>query len=182
MINIIDINAICDELGTAPPKVVAYANCTAIIIRNGDGEKVLIVADEGMSRESVKHRIAAAFKVKAENLPSDAKIEGVLSVGETKAIPAVLIRESTAEELETHAKASHKHETTHMLPAAPKPDPVGAPLSDEDAAHVVEVLKRGLYEDGSVPAQETPAIFKPDPVTPAKEIRAHQEAKKPHNK
>ena len=101
MINVIEINKICDELGTAPPKVVEYANCSAIIIRNGDGLKVLIVADEGMSRESVKHRIAAAFKVKAENLASEDKV---------------------------------------------------AKLAD------------------------------PDPVTPAKEIREHQEAKKPHNK
>ena len=74
MISIIDINAICDELGTNPPKVVEYANCSAIIIRNGDGVKVLIVAEEGMSRESVKHRIAAAFKVKAENIASADKV------------------------------------------------------------------------------------------------------------
>ena len=80
MISIIDINAICDELGTNPPKVVEYANCSAIIIRNGDGVKVLIVAEEGMSRESVKHRIAAAFKVKAENLASDGKLADRKSV------------------------------------------------------------------------------------------------------
>ena len=101
MIGIIDINVICDELGTNPPKVVEYANCSAIIIRNGDGVKVLIVAEEGMSRESVKHRIASAFKIKPENIASQDKV----------------------------AK-----------------------------------------------------LAEPDPVTPAKDIRAHQEAKKPHNK
>ena len=101
MISIIDINAICDELGTNPPKVVEYANCSAIIIRNGDGVKVLIVAEEGMSRESVKHRIAAAFKIKPENIAS---------------------------------------------------------------------------------ADKVAKLIEPEPATPAKEIRAHQEAKKPHNK
>ena len=115
MINVIEINAICDELGTQPPKVVQYANCTAIIIRNGDGEKVLIVADEGMSRESVKHKIAAAFKVKAENLPSPDK--------------------------------------------------------------VAEIYKSDEVDDK--PALEPK---KPEPITPAKDIREHQEAKKPHNK
>ena len=126
MIGIIDINAICDELGTNPPKVVEYANCSAIIIRNGDGVKVLIVAEEGMSRESVKHRIAAAFKVKAENLASDGKLVAVFA----------------------------------------------EPLSDEDAARVNDAVEAKVAE----------AKAKPEPITPAKEIRAHQEAKKPHNK
>ena len=126
MIGIIDINAICDELGTNPPKVVEYANCSAIIIRNGDGVKVLIVAEEGMSRESVKHRIAAAFKVKAENLASDGKVVSVFA----------------------------------------------EPLSDEDAARVNDAVEAKVAE----------AKAKPEPITPAKEIRAHQEAKKPHNK
>ena len=126
MINVIEINAICDELGTAPPKVVEYANCSAIIILNGDGVKVLIVAEEGMSRESVKHRIAAAFKVKAENLASDGKLASVFA----------------------------------------------EPLSDEDAARVNDAVEAKVAE----------AKAKPEPITPAKEIRAHQEAKKPHNK
>ena len=126
MIGIIDINAICDELGTNPPKVVEYANCSAIIIRNGDGVKVLIVAEEGMSRESVKHRIAAAFKVKAENLASDGKLAAVFA----------------------------------------------EPLSDEDAARVNDAVEAKIAE----------AKAKPDPVTPAKDIRAHQESKKLHNK
>ena len=126
MIGIIDINAICDELGTNPPKVVEYANCSAIIIRNGDGVKVLIVAEEGMSRESVKHRIAAAFKVKAENLASDGKLAAVFA----------------------------------------------EPLSDEDAARVNDAVEAKVAESKA----------KPEPITPAKEIRAHQEAKKPHNK
>ena len=153
MINVIEINKICDELGTAPPKVVEYANCSAIIIRNGDGLKVLIVADEGMSRESVKHRIAAAFKIKAENLPSADKVAEVLAVGETKAIPAVLIRKST---------------------------------EDEVAMAMIAAGKLDVYEASSNETENFNATLqgakKPEPVTPAKEIRAHQEAKKPHNK
>ena len=130
MINVIEINAICDELGTNPPKVVEYANCSAIIILNGDGVKVLIVAEEGMSRESVKHRIAAAFKVKAENIASQDKVDEVTATSKP--------------DIETHAKASHKHETAYV----------------------------GVSTGSLVPNP------KPDPVTPAKEIRAHQESKK----
>ena len=132
MMNIIEINAICDELGTAPPKVVEYANCSAIIIRNGDGVKVLIVAEEVMSRESVKHRIASAFKVKAENLPSEGKLSeafGALVTAGLESEPGLI---SVPESMETVVSAAAK--------------------------------------------------LKPEPVTPAKEIRAHQESKKPHNK
>lgn len=69
-----EIAQLCTELGLQPPRIVPYANCTAVIIRNGDAEKVLIVIDESLSIDAVKHKIAAAFKVKAENLPSDAKL------------------------------------------------------------------------------------------------------------
>ena len=154
MISMIDINAICDELGTNPPKVVEYANCSAIIIRNGDGAKVLIVAEEGMSRESVKHRIAAAFKVKAENIASGDKLaeafDALVKVGIEADGGHLLVPQSVEitlkPDIETHAKASHTHGTDY--------------------------LSKGTLT-GSL---------KLDPVTPAKEIRAQQEAKKPHNK
>ena len=125
MIDVIEINMICDELGTSPPKVVEYANCHAVIIRNGDGLKVLIVADEGMSRDALKHKIAAAFKVKAENLPSDGTMETFMGAE------------------------------------------FSMPLNAKDAA----ALEAIVVEHQALAA-------KPDPVTPAKDIRAHQEAKK----
>ena len=74
MIHDTEIATICAELGLTPPRVVAYANCTAVIIRNGDDKKVLIAIDDDLSLEAVKHKIAAAFKVKAENLPSAASL------------------------------------------------------------------------------------------------------------
>ena len=138
MIDIIEINKICDELGTAPPKVVEYANCNAIIILNGDGLKVLIVADEGMSRESVKHRIAAAFKVKAENLASEDKLAEAFKE---------LVTEAHKTRLQTFEGSTYQA----------LPDPFAKLETHAKAS-------------------------KPDPVTPAKEIRAHQEGKKPHNK
>ena len=92
MIHDIEIAAICAELGLAPPRVVAYANCTAIIIRNGDDKKVLVVIDDDMSINFLKFKIASAFKIKAENLPSDAKLAAVLAPDKKDPEPAELVQ------------------------------------------------------------------------------------------
>ncbi len=61
----------CDEIGARPPKVVQYANCTAITFRNGDGYRVLVTASPDMTPGDIAHKIRAAFKVTAQNLASD---------------------------------------------------------------------------------------------------------------
>lgn len=61
----------CDEAGARPPKVTQYANCIAIIFRNGDGHKVLVTVSHDARPEDVAHKIKTAFKVKAGNIPSE---------------------------------------------------------------------------------------------------------------
>ncbi len=64
----------CEDAGARPPKIVHYANCTAVKFRNGDGQPVLITLDPGTSPEAAAHKIAQTFKVKAENQPSEATV------------------------------------------------------------------------------------------------------------
>lgn len=61
----------CEDAGARPPKIVHYANCTAVKFRNGDGQPVLITLDPGTSPEAAAHKISQTFKVKAENQPSE---------------------------------------------------------------------------------------------------------------
>jgi len=65
------IHKACETVGARPPKIVHYANCTAVKIRNGDGLPVMITLDPGTSPEAAAHKIAQTFKVKAENQPSE---------------------------------------------------------------------------------------------------------------
>lgn len=64
-------NKTTDEIGAQPPKVVQYANCFAIIIRNGDGQRVLVTVQHDAKPEDVAHKIKAVFKIQAANLPSE---------------------------------------------------------------------------------------------------------------
>lgn len=64
------IHSACDKAGARPPKITYYANCIAVRIRNGDGLKVLITLDLDAKPDAAAHKIAQAFKVKAENQPS----------------------------------------------------------------------------------------------------------------
>ena len=75
----IEINAICNEIGTPPPKVAEYANCIAVSFRNGDGLKTLVTFDADAKPETIRHKIATAFKIKAGNAASDDKIAEVLA-------------------------------------------------------------------------------------------------------
>lgn len=65
------IHKACEAAGARPPKIRHYANCIAVRIRNGDGLPVLITLDTDVKPESAAHKIAQAFKVKAENQPSE---------------------------------------------------------------------------------------------------------------
>lgn len=65
------IHKACDAAGAHPPKITHYANCIAVRIRNGDGLPVLITLDLDAKPEAAAHKISQAFKVKAENQPSE---------------------------------------------------------------------------------------------------------------
>lgn len=75
---ILTITQICDEIGTPPPKVVEYANCIAIIFRNGDGLKTLVTIQSDEKPESIKAKIATAFKVKGANIADPDKVAAIL--------------------------------------------------------------------------------------------------------
>lgn len=64
------IHNACDKAGTRPPKIRHYANCIAVSFRNGDGEPVLVTLDTDVKPEAAAQKISQAFKVKAENQPS----------------------------------------------------------------------------------------------------------------
>lgn len=65
------IHAACKTAGANPPKITLYANCIAVAFRNGDGSRVLVTFDHGTKPDAVAQKIAQAFKVKAENQPSE---------------------------------------------------------------------------------------------------------------
>lgn len=65
------IHNACEAAGTRPPKIRHYANCIAVSFRNGDGLPVLVTLDLDGNPEAAAHKIAQAFKVKAENQPRE---------------------------------------------------------------------------------------------------------------
>lgn len=68
------IHEACDQAGARPPKITHYANCIAVAFRNGDNLRVLVTLDLDVKPEAAAHKIAQAFKVKAENQPSEATL------------------------------------------------------------------------------------------------------------
>lgn len=89
------IHKACEAAGARPPKITHYANCIAVRIRNGDGRPVLITLDHGKwgdgAEAVISHKIAQAFKVKAENQPSAeslVRLEMMVSPAEVAAINA----------------------------------------------------------------------------------------------
>lgn len=85
------IHTACDAAGARPPKIRHYANCIAVSFRNGDGLPVLVTLDLDVKPEAVAHKIAQAFKVKAENQPSAeslVRLEMMVSPAEVAAINA----------------------------------------------------------------------------------------------
>lgn len=60
-----------DSAGGRPPKITHYANCIAVSFRNGDNLRVLVTLDLDIKPEAAAHKISQAFKVKAENQPSE---------------------------------------------------------------------------------------------------------------
>lgn len=69
------IHDACDTAGARPPKITHYANCIAVAFRNGDNLRVLVTLDLDVKPEAAAHKIAQAFKVKAENQPSEAALK-----------------------------------------------------------------------------------------------------------
>lgn len=65
------IHDACGAAGARPPKITHYANCIAVAFRNGDNLRVLVTLDLDVKPEAAAHKIAQAFKVKAENQPSE---------------------------------------------------------------------------------------------------------------
>lgn len=57
------------------PKIDAFANCLAVKFRNGDGDRILITFDHDTKPSSVDAKISQAFKVKAENQPSQDSLD-----------------------------------------------------------------------------------------------------------
>ncbi len=65
-------------VGARPPKVTVYANCVSVSFRNGEGQKVLVTFDHKAPADAIKHKIATAYKIKAENIASDDKVNAIL--------------------------------------------------------------------------------------------------------
>lgn len=63
-----------DKAGARPPKITHYANCIAVAFRNGDNLRVLVTLDLDIKPEAAAHMISQAFKVRAENQPSEATL------------------------------------------------------------------------------------------------------------
>lgn len=74
-----DIHNICIALGAKPPKVVAYANGTLVVIRNGDGARVATILETDMKPELIKERLSALYKVKAGNQARQETLDNVFS-------------------------------------------------------------------------------------------------------
>jgi hypothetical protein len=103
MITTTIIAQICDEIGTPPPKVVEYANCIAIIFRNGDGLKTLVTIRSDDSPDAIKTKIATAFKIKGSNAADSEKVAALL-----KAKDPVTPRK----EIQKHQEAKKAADTT----------------------------------------------------------------------
>ena len=74
-----DIHTACDELKTPAPKVIEYANCITASFRNGDGLKILVMFPLDASADTIRHKIAGAFKIKAGNEATDETMAKVFS-------------------------------------------------------------------------------------------------------
>ena len=79
------INAACNTLGAYPPKVVGYSNGVLVVLRNGDGQRVAKMIDNGTKPEDIHSVISGLYKIKAENQPTEATMARLLSPEEIRA-------------------------------------------------------------------------------------------------
>lgn len=99
MIDIIEINKICDDIGAPPPKVIEYANCIAVSFRNGDGLKTLVTFESDATAEVIRAKIATAFKIKPGMAASDEKIAAITTPDDPVTPAADIRKHQEAEKL-----------------------------------------------------------------------------------